>query len=175
MLFGFESFCNKVKKCSDEIFRYIVYGNWYGNTWIVIGLFFFLFYESFFFIRYFVIWIIFYFILLFGVTFYLGTRRVGFGVNKNKFIYVKFSHLFYKVKKVWVVPFDKITYLNIHKVFGLKIVNMSFLSDKGKIEKIKFTYNNIVIGLSVTEQRKNAMEVSKKLLEKERELDRGDF
>ena len=177
MIFSFESFCNKIKRNSEELVRYVVRGAWYGDT--IKAFLIFCFFNYFFFLTVLsysvALYYILYVVILMILVFYIATRKMGFGLSKNNFVYVRFKHFGFKEKEVYEIPFDKIKYLSVRKVFGFIFVKMSFLSNEDRFERIKFYYSSIIVGFSISEHRKNANEIYKKLKEIEKVLDRGDF
>lgn len=174
MIFSFESFCNKVKNCTNNILSSIVFGNWYGNTLILIVVFFILNYFMSIMIPNFIVYIICYCLLLILFLFLVINRKIGFGMGKNGFVYVIFS-CFYKPKKVYEIPFDNIKYLVVRKNFSVTLVNMSFIDKDGRLKKIKFRFNTMVFGLSTHEHKKNSLNIYNKLIELQKQIDRGDF
>ena len=171
MIFSFDSFCNRVKKNSEKKVKHIVYGSYYGNTWILflLALFFldFFLYSPFFLLLFF---------LLFSFLFlFVSTRRMGFGMGEEHFIFIRFGHFLFKEKEICEFTFDKIKYLQVTSLFGFHFIKMSFIDNAGRFKKIHFFYHSIVIGLSIKEQKKNAFPITEKLLEIQKILDRGDF
>lgn len=171
MIFSFESFCNKIKRMSENKVKYAVYGSYYGDTWIIL-LVSFAFLELSMYTRYF---IFFFFIVLFLVILFISSRKMGFGMGEKHFIYVPFYRFRFREKEVYEFSFQQIKYLNVKHFFSCCFVTISFLDIRGKFKKVHFFYNSFVLGLSIREQKENAKQISKKLLELQTILDRGDF
>ncbi len=171
MIFSFSSFCNRVKKNSERKVKYVVYGSYYGYTWIafLLSCFFldFVLYSHYF--------LFFFFLIFFLLLFFISTRRMGFGMGEEHFLFVRFGHFRFKEKEIYEILFDNIKYLQFVSFFGFHFVKMSFLDNTGRFKKIHLFYHSIVIGLSVTEQKRNGLKITEKLLELQKILDRGDF
>ena len=175
MLFSFESLKNKIKNQSKDVINYVIYARSYGSNCLLIFFYMLINYYLLFFpfISITIYYIVFFLVLIiFCVIF--DSKKVGVGLSKNSLVYVKFG-LTYRIKKVYEVPLDEIKYLDVKKLFGITLVNMSYIDSDGKFTKIRFFYNTIVIGLSVTEQKKNSLLITKKLKEIQKVLDKGDF
>lgn len=175
MIFSFESLKNKVKKESKDSIREVILAKRYGNNCLLIFLYLLINYYLLFIpvssmYVYYIEFIA--FLIIFCLIF--NSKRVGIGLGKNSLVCVKFG-LSYNVKKVYDVSLDSIKYLDIKKFLSLTLVNLSYIDKDGKFVKLRFFYNNIVIGLSTTEQKKNGLVITKKLKEIQKVLDKGDF
>lgn len=178
MLFSFDSFVNKVIKISGVKCNSIVMAV-YSKNIILISLIF-AFYTSFTFNIVTIydgglLYLLLYLVVFLFTLFMLMTRKVGFGMTNNSFVYVKFKHIGYKEREVYEILFDNIKYLDVKRIFGTTYVKMSFIDETGKFRKLKFSYTSIVIGFSVDEQKKNGLKLLSKLEELQKVLDRGDF
>lgn len=96
-------------------------------------------------------------------------------MGEEHFLFVRFGHFRFKEKEIYEILFDNIKYLQFVSFFGFHFVKMSFLDNTGRFKKIHLFYHSIVIGLSVTEQKRNGLKITEKLLELQKILDRGDF
>lgn len=174
VIFSFDAFCDKVKKCSNKKLLAIVYGNWYGNLIFLVIFFMILNYLLSYMISNIWIYLICFFVLFLVLLFFVLNRKIGFGMAKNSFVYVMFSY-FYKIKKVQEIDFSNIKYLNVRKIWSFVLVDMSFIDSDGKLKKIKFRFNTMVFGLSLDEHKKNALNIYNQLILLQKLNDRGDF
>lgn len=176
-MFSYEMFINKMQRFSEEKVKNVVYANWYGNT-ILIFLIFLVIFD---FLNVVVarinitLYYFIYFTLLFVLFFYIGSRKAGLALTENRVVYVKFKHLGYNEKEVHEIRYDKIKYLTVRKVFYMTMVNMSFLSNTGRLEKVKVLFSSNMIGPGAKEFKKNSKEIYTKLKEVQKVLDKGDF
>ena len=105
----------------------------------------------------------------------LFSRKIGFGMAEDKFVYVKFNHIGYKEKEFFNIPFENIRYLDVKKRFGSVMFRMSLIDHTGKFRRLNITFAPLVFGFSVTEQKYSGFEIYNKLIEIQKVLDRGDF
>ena len=169
--------CNKIKKNSEEKVKALACGNKQINVllFIFIILLFadlcnflsIIFRTSLFFVIY--------VIIVFFVGIYFGSRKVGIGLTENRLVYVIFKSFGYNEKKVYEILFDKIRSLDVKKIFNRTYVKISFISDVGKLEKIKFSFSSKIFGFPKEEVKKNTLEIYTKLSELQKILDKGDF
>lgn len=175
MIFSFESLKNKVKKESKDSIREVVLAKRYGNNCLLIFIYLLInYYLIFIPVKSMYVYFLEFIVVLIIFCIIFNSRRVGIGLGKNSLVCVKFG-LSYKVKKVYNVSLDEIKYLDVKKFLSITLVNLSYIDDEGKFIKLRFFYNSIVIGLSVIEQKKNGLLITKKLREIQKVLDKGDF
>ena len=164
-----------VKKFSEEKVENVIFGEWTKYTWVVILIFLLVYDLS---ITLFgrlglQKWLFIVLIIFFIFSIYLNTRKIGLGITKNRLIYVKVSHFGYKEKKVFEIPYDKIRFIDVRKFFSLVYVKISFISDVGRLEKLKFNFHTFMIGSE--EFRKNSKAIYTRLVEVQKVVDKGDF
>ena len=99
--------------------------------------------------------------------------KMGFGLSKNGFIYVKLS-FFNKAKEFYEFDFEDIKYLNVRKLFNVYSVNISFISKK-RLRRVSFNFSSRVLGLDKIEYAKSNKVIRDKLMELQKIMDRGDF
>lgn len=176
MFFSFDSFALKLKKYSQDKIKEVVCGTWYGNTILIILLTLFVYYFGCVFFRLNnVISLIFYIVLMIILVVYISSRKIGFGLGDKGFCYGKAKILkgdFYKFSDI---PFERIKYIDVKKFFSFTFVKVSFISDDLKLEKLKFCFNTYVFGFSLSEHKKNALVIRKKLEEIQKIVDKGDY
>lgn len=172
MIFGYESLLMKFRENSEEKVKSAVIGMWFGDTLIVVALAIVItFFLSL--ISNPILFLVMYFLLLFSIVFYISTRRASLALTKNNFVYIKFTHLFYKVKEVYEIPFENIKDVKLNKLFGVTSVVISFISNDKKFKRIRFKFSSLVLGMSA--QKNNSKKIYEKLREIEKVMDRGDF
>lgn len=164
-----------VKKFSEEKVEHVIFGEWLKYTWLAFFIFLCTYDLSLTILWKFgiQIWIIVFLVIFVIYATFLNTRKVGIGISKNRLVYVKVSHLGYKEKKVFEIPYDKIKYIDVKKIFTLIIVKMTFISDVGRLEKIKFGFHTFMIGSE--NFRKDSKAIYDKLVEVQKIVDKGDF
>lgn len=176
-MFSYESFISKMQRFSEEKVKSVVYGNWYGNT-IVIMVIFLICYDI---LNFFVGRFsrpLYYSLFLIGLCFltiYFSGRKAGIALTENRIVYVKFGHIGFKEKDVFEIPYDKIKYITVRKILFFNTVNMSFISNTGKLEKIKVLFSSILIGPGHSKFKKNSKEVYDELKKIQKVIDKGDF
>lgn len=176
-MFSYEMFINKMQRFSEEKVKNVVYANWYGNT-IILFLIFLVIFD---FLNVVVarinltLYYIIYFTLLIGLFLYIGSRKAGLALTENRIVYVKFKHIGYREKEVYEIPFDKIKYLTVRKIFYMTMVNVSFLSNTGQLKRVKVLFSSNMIGPGASKFRENSKEIYAKLKDVQRIVDKGDF
>ena len=174
MFFNYESFCNKVKSLSKNKYSNIVYGITTNKNLEALTIYFIINLLSSYIFNiyiYLVIFIISFIILLI----WFNNRRIGIAINEDKILYAELNKFPFIQKNIYEIDLNIIKYLNYKKIGGLNIVNLSFINEEGKLIRLKFKYNDFVIGLSIKKQKENAIIISNKIKEVEKILDRGDF
>ena len=164
-----------VRKNSEEKVEHAIFGQYTNHTWLAFLCFLTIYYFSLSFIRIIglKIWMIIFVIIFLLYFIYLVTRNVGLGITKNRFIYVVLRHFGYKEKKVFEIPYDKIKYIDVKKVFFNIFVKVSFISEVGKLEKIKFNFRTSLVGSE--NFRNDSKAIYNKLVEVQKIVDKGDF
>lgn len=164
-----------LKELSEERLIHTLYGMWTQNTLLYILIFLLLYDMSTgIYLAYgFVIWFIIAFMMYLILMFLLLFRKVGIGITENRFVYVVFKRIGYKEKRIYEIPYEKIKYIVVKKFLGSVSVRMSFISDVGKLEKIKFNFKSIMIGSENFNVSSKA--IYQKLLEVQKIVDKGDF
>ena len=178
MIIGFDAFVNKVLKESGERCKEVVYATYGGKILIIFLLY--MFYTSFsfnmvLFSQYRMFFLVLYILVSFFIFFMLATRRVGFGMNDSRFVYVKFKHINYKAREAYDIMFENIKYLDVKRFLGVTSVKMSFIDGTGRLKRLNFKYLPFVLGLSKDTQKKSGQKIYEKLIELQKVLDRGDF
>lgn len=177
MMFGFESLLGMLKRNSVEKLNGGIYTKMYGNT--IIAILVTLVLNDFLLVLFSrtipVLCLFTPFILLVMLYLYLVTRRGLFGVTNNNFLLIKLKRFCFKEKEVYEIPIKKIRYLDVKNICGLVFVKMSFISDIGKLEKVKLVCSRIVLGFERKEYKKNYKVVIDRLLEVQKVMDKGDF
>jgi hypothetical protein len=135
----YQKVIKKLKELSEEKLNYSLHGLWTNYTLLYILVFLVIYdisvgiYLAYGFVLWFILILIIYGILMF----LLLTRTVGIGITKKRLVYVVFTRLGYKEKRTYEIPYEKIKYIVVKKQLGNINVKMSFISDVGKLEKIK--------------------------------------
>lgn len=177
MILGYESLKAKVSKASGEKCKNVILAT-YSKS-LVLLMFFVFFYTQYTMImmgsQYAKFFLIMYILVMLYLIFILSTNRVGIGINEERLVYVRFSRIGYKAKKVYCIDFDNIKYLNVRKYLGNTSIKISFIDGSGHLVKTNFRYTGVVLGLPASEQKKNGKLVYDKLVELQKVLDRGDF
>lgn len=178
MKISYESFCNKINKIGGDKCKNVVLAK-YNDKMLVIALFiiFFTYYSlnMVIFSGYRWFFLVLYIVVIIWILFMLFSRKIGFGMANDKFIYVKFNHLGYKEKEFFNIPFENIRYLDVKKRFGSVMIRMSLIDHTGKFRRLNISFAPMVFGFSVTEQKYSGFEIYNKLMEIQKVLDRGDF
>ena len=149
---------------------------WYVDTWIIFLIV--IFFNDFLFSllrNYYMMYVFIYGIILIWMVVYLITRKAGLGISNNRLVFVKFKHLGVRINRFEEIPFEKIRNINIRTFMGTRIVFISYISSSGKLEKIRVYYANKYFGFDSDEVIKNRKEITNKLLDMQKVLDRGDF
>ena len=178
MIIGFDAFVNKVIKESGERCKHVVYATYSGKIFTILILY--MFYSSFsfnmiLFSSHRAFFLFSYIIVSLFIFFMLATRRVGFGMNDTRFVYVKFKHINYKAREAYDIMFENIKYLDVKRILGITSVKMSFIDGTGRLKRIKFKYSPFVLGISSSSQKQSGDKIYDKLIELQKVLDRGDF
>ncbi len=177
MFFSFEMFKNKMQRFSEEKIKSVVYANWYGNTILLIVIYLFIFD----FLKYFIarlnlgLYYFLYIISLIIFVLYLYTRKAGFALTENRLVYVKFKHIGYKEKEVYEVMLDNIRYITVRKLFYIRIVKLSFISETGRLVKVRALFSSNVLVPGAAEFKKNSRDFYNALIEIQKVIDKGDF
>ena len=177
MILGYESLKAKVNNSSGEKCKNVILATYCKS--ILLLLFFVFFYTQYTIImfasQYAKFFLLMYILVMVYLVFVLVTNRVGIGINDEKLVYVRFSRIGFKTKKVYCIDFNNIKYLDVKKMFGSTSVKMSFIDGSGRLVKTNFRYTSVVFGISNNEQKKNGKIICDKLIELQKVLDRGDF
>lgn len=175
-MLSFEMFLHKMQKNSEEKIKYAVFANWYGNTLVALAICLVL-YDLVRLVAYvnYGLFIFLYFLILFLLFFYIETRKAGLALTENRYVYIKFKHIGYREKEVFEIPFENIRSITTHKFLNLRIVKMSFISNIGKLEKIKFVFNTTRMGIDKKRVAENSLKIYEELEQLQKVLDRGDF
>lgn len=172
---NYQEIVKLVKKNSEEKIDYAVFGVWTEYTFLAFLIFLFVYDLSIVLFGRFGIqvWLFIVLIMIFMFSLYFRTRKVGIGVTKNRVVYVKVSHLGYKEKKIFEIPYEKIKYIDVRKKLYLVFVKITFISDIGKLEKVKFNFSTFMAGSE--DFKKNSIGVYTKLVNVQKVIDKGDF
>lgn len=177
MILGYESLRSKINKASGENCKNVILAT-YSKHFILL-LLFVCFFTQFSFMMllssYRVFFLTMYVVIMLLILFVLITNRVGIGINDSRLVYVKFSRIGFRSKKVYAMDLDKIKYLDVKKFLGNTSVKMSFIDGAGKLRRINFRYTKMVFGISSSDQCKSGDIIRNKLIEIQKVLDRGDF
>lgn len=177
MFLTLEKLQKQLKENTEGKIQYAIKGYWYKNA-VIITLIILMIIEAifsifpkipktFFFISYDIVILV--------SLIYILTRKCAFGYANDRYTFIQYSHFGYNINKVYEIPINKIRYLNLKKIFNLRIINISFIANTGKLTRIKFYYSTIRIGSNFKKYKNNANNIYNLLREKEKELDKGDF
>ena len=176
MKYDYDRLISQLKSKSKDKITSAVYGVWNGPVVIYIFITFLI--ASFFFFALFdypvwrVVTSVLCYVIL--VTIFLS-RKMGLGLGEKSFIYFKLGLLPYKPKKIYNIPFKRIRYVSVRRFFSSTNVKMTFISESGKMEKLKFSFNSFIFGRDFKEQKFTSGIIRDKLIELQKEFDRGDF
>jgi len=166
-----------VKDNSEEKIKYFVPCNWYGS--ILLFLAFLLVINDVLMTLLYtfgtVLYVILYTLLIISLILYVWSKASSISLTEHRFIIVKYGLFGRKIRKYYDVPFDKIRNISVSKFLGLNFIRLSFISEVGKLEKIKIYYNNHYWGLCSEDVKEAKKKVTNKLKEMQKVLDRGDF
>ena len=96
-------------------------------------------------------------------------------LSENRLIYVKFGHIGFKEKEVFEIPFSNIKSLTVKRILNYRLVKVSFISNKGKLEIKKFYFSTFMLGKKSKGYNESSKQIYDKLVEVQKVLDRGDF
>ena len=176
-MFNYDFFKSKMQRNSEEKIKKAVYASWYGNTWMIL-LFLLVFADI---LKVLMMrcspraYVFVYLIVAFLFGIYIGTRKAGLAISKSKLIYVKFKHFGYVEKDVFEIPFEKIKAITVRKILNMRLVKLSFISNLGKFEKVKFLFSSVMVGSYYREYKQASEEIYEELKKQEKIIDKGDF
>jgi len=114
-------------------------------------------------------------IVIFFGSYYIFSKRGGFGLSFRHFIYVKYSNLFFRELKVEEVPLDKIQYLDIKKHLFSTSIKMKYVNEFGKLTELNASYPKFLIDKNNKRFQMNGEGIYKQLSSLQKVLDKGDF
>ncbi len=172
---AYQEITKLVKKFSEEKVKHVTFGEWMEYTWLILLVFLFVYDISFQLIGrlFFKVWLVLIIVIFLAFLFYIITRKVGIGITENRLIYVRVSHIGYKEKKVFEIPFEKIRFIDVRKVINSVTVKITFISDVGKLEKLRFKFSTFT--MFSEDFKKNSKAIYEKLVEVQKVIDKGDF
>ncbi len=166
-----------LKKIGSEKISNVVMGSYSGNTLYYIGAIVLcliittnlsrIFYP-------FVMYIIF-LISVFIICSLMLSRRMALGISENKILIVILGHVKLKDKDIYEFLTDRIRYITVNKILGTVRIKISFISDEGRLKKIKLSYNTWGLFVGATEYKEDALKIYNRLKEIEKIVDKGDF
>lgn len=176
-MFSFEMFINKMQRFSEEKVKSVVYANSYGNFGIAFIVSLVLLDLLNLFVARLNVYLYYFLFIVFVLALFvfISGRKVGLAITENRVVYVKFNFIGYKEKEIFEVPFDNIKYITVRKILFMRFLKMSFISNIGKLERIRLVFSSVMIGPGSNKFKENSKEVYKRLVEVQKVVDRGDF
>ncbi len=178
-MFGYENFKAKMQRNSEEKVQNVLYASWYGNT-IYVFLIMVIFIN---FIGILmgrmgvdrVLFVCVYFFIVFAAGVYVGTRKAGLALSESRVTYVRFRHFGFREKEVFEIPYEKIKSLTVVKFLNVRLVKMSFISNTGRFERVKFLFSSFLVGPGSGDFKRDGEKIYNRLRELQKVIDRGDF
>ena len=114
------------------------------------------------------------FIIAFGV-FYITSRIGGLGMSYKNLVYVRYSNLLYREKKVEEILNDKIQYLDVKNHLLSTSVDLKYIDSTGKANEINFSIPKFIIDKNRKRFKNNRKNICERLTNLQKVLDKGDF
>lgn len=164
-----------VNDYSEEKVKHAISGIWNPNAWLIVIFFIFVydFLMRVLFAFGYLPWICFMILIIVLFCIYIRTCRAGIGVTENTLIYIRFSRFRFKPYDINQINIDKIKYIDVRKQFGNTYVKMQFISETGKLRKVKFAFSKMLMGSESF--RVNSIAITERLMEIQKIVDKGDF
>lgn len=113
-------------------------------------------------------------VIWFGIYF-VFSRVSGFGLSDKSFIYIKYSNLLFREKKIEDILVDKVQYLDVkNRMFSTK-VDLRYIDETGKANEINFSIPKFIVDKNKKRFKMDRENICNKLLELQKVLDKGDF
>lgn len=164
-----------VNDYSEEKVEHAISGLWNPNAWLIVIFFIFVydFLMNMLYVFGYIPWICCMIMIIVGFFWYIQTCRMGIGLTNNTIMYIRFSRFRLKPKDINQIQLDKIKYIDVRRQFGNTYVRIHFISETGKLKKIKFAFSKVLLGSETF--RKNSLAITERLVEIQKIVDKGDF
>ena len=118
------------------------------------------------------------FFVIYWLTIIIGlinilTRKCSFGMTSTGFIFIRYSHLGHRIEEIIDFKNSKIKYLDYKRLFNINYVVIIYENNRKKESKLKLLYLTKRFGFKDHKNHANA--ISKKLIELQKVLDKGDY
>ena len=113
------------------------------------------------------------FVSTLAMSFVLFTRLACIGITNDELYILHLKTLKLEEKQIYKVPIGKIRNITVRKMLFTVSLKISFISEEGKLEKMKYKFTTFAIGKN--EVRDFANIVYKKLVDIQKIIDKGDF
>ena len=189
MLFSYNRMFNDLKNNSELQIKNAVYGRYGGHTFIIMMIVIIASYYTINFLKL-PNWLFFfiYWLTIIGGISEIISRKSSLGMTSDSFIIIKYfrlGHNIHTIEDANVILFNtccieeikmsNIKSIDYRKIFKSNIVTIIYENNRGKIKNIKLYYNDKRYGLGFDVHKKHASEISKKLIELQKVLDKGDY
>lgn len=176
-MFNYENFKNKLKHFSEEKINHLTYTYWHGNTLLILAIVILIQEVLIYTIGRIDAYLYLFICLITIITaiLYLTTRKSGCAITDNHIVYVIFSHITFKEKKVYEIIKDKIKSISIHRILHLCFVSISFIDETKRLTTKKFYFSTFILGPDAKKFQSDSKIVYEELKELQKKIDRGDF
>ncbi len=114
-------------------------------------------------------------IIIFFGAYYIYSKRGGFGLSIDRFIYISYSNLFFRELKVEEIKLEKIHALDIKKHLLSTSIKIRYTNELGKLKEVNASYPKFLIDKNNKRFQKNGEGIYKQLSSLQKVLDKGDF
>ena len=176
MLFSYNRMFNDLKNNSELQIKNAVYGRYGGHTFIIMMIVIIASYYTINFLKL-PNWLFFfiYWLTIIGGISEIISRKSSLGMTSDSFIIIKYFRLGHNIHTIEEIKMSNIKSIDYRKIFKSNIVTIIYENNRGKIKNIKLYYNDKRYGLGFDVHKKHASEISKKLIELQKVLDKGDY
>ena len=177
MFYTFEGIKNELRKNSESKIEYCIYGTYTGYTLYLVFLIIFLTSIIYYGTKIIPFWL---FFGIYWVTIIYGiiniiTRKCSLGMSNNSFTLIKYTRLLRKINTINEFNFDKIKMIEYKRLLNINKAEIIFEDNRKKLQRIKIVYSTKRWGIGFSEHKKHAEAISKKLIEMQKVLDKGDY
>jgi hypothetical protein len=177
MFYTYEGIKNELRKNSESKIEYCIYGTYLGYTIYVIFMVIFLTSLLAYGTKIVPFWL---YMTIYWTTILIGafnmiTRRLSLGMGTNTFTIIKYTRLLRHVGTIYEMKFSDIKQIEYKRFLNINIVELLFEDNTKKIKRIKIMYSTKRWGIGFSEQKESAKTISKKLIELQKVLDKGDY